>query len=290
MTLSFQNVSKSYGKLQALDQFSIDLNEGIYALLGPNGAGKTTLLNILVDNLDADTGEILFDGQSAKKMGPDFRKLLGYMPQQQQVYRQFTAQRFLYYMAALKGLTKAEAKQQVDELLTLVNLEDSRHKKLGAFSGGMKQRILIAQALLGNPKILIMDEPTAGLDPKERIRIRNLISKISFNRIVIIATHVVSDIEFIAKEILFLRKGILIEHDNLFRIKEKMTGKVFELLLDEEEANQYIHSFRVSGISKETDGVHVRMVTEDAPEGGHVRAVTPNLEDMYLYLFGVDEE
>lgn len=284
MQLDFNKISKSYGKTLALKELNLSLDSGIYALLGPNGAGKSTFMNILVDNLQADGGEIFYNGRSTKEMGSEFRKMIGYMPQQQQLYTNFTAERFLYYIAALKGIDKQEATKQIDELLVLVNLEDCRHQKLGAFSGGMKQRALIAQALLGNPEILIMDEPTAGLDPKERIRIRNIISKISFNRIVVIATHVVSDIEFIAKEILFLQKGVLIERGSLFELKEKMMNQVYEIVVDEPSAENYLQNYKVSNVNKESDGIHLRVVSELPPEGAV--KVIPNLEDMYLALFG----
>ncbi len=284
MRLDINGIHKSYGETVALNGLNLSLESGIYALLGPNGAGKSTFMNILVDNLQADAGEVLYNGENVKKMGADYRKRIGYMPQQQQLYTNFTAERFLYYVATLKGMKKQEAQKQIGELLEVVNLEACRHKKLGAFSGGMKQRILIAQALLGNPEILIMDEPTAGLDPKERIRIRNIISKTSFNRIVIIATHVVSDIEFIAKEILFLQKGELIERGNLFELKEKMQGRVYELVVDENEIESYLRDYKISNVSKENDGIHLRVVSDR--HLSDVGGVIPNLEDMYLALFG----
>ena len=172
-TLEIRNISKTYkkGAVKALDNFNVVLTPGVYGLLGPNGAGKSTLMNIITDNLNADSGDILYDGENIKKLGKNYRSVLGYMPQQQGLYDDFTLNRFLWYMAALKGLKKKEAKKKISQLLERVNLTDAAHKKLGAFSGGMKQRALIAQALLNEPKILILDEPTAGLDPKERIKI-----------------------------------------------------------------------------------------------------------------------
>jgi len=193
-----------------LINFTAVFQPGIYALLGPNGAGKTTLINILVDNLQPDSGQVLFDWQDTHGMGNDFRRLIGYMPQQQQMYQSMTTERFLYYMSSLKGLSRQEATEQIDYLLELLNLVDRRKIKIGTLSGGMKQRVLIAQALLGNPSILIFDEPTAGLDPKERVRMRRLVERISDGRIILFATHVVSDVESIADKILFLRKGELI--------------------------------------------------------------------------------
>ena len=224
MELALNCISKTYkkGSVKALDNFSVTLTPGVYGLLGPNGAGKSTLMNIITDNLNADGGEVVYGGENIKKLGKDYRAVLGYMPQQQGLYDDFTLNRFLWYMAALKGLKKKEAKEKITQLLETVNLTDAAHKKLGSFSGGMKQRALIAQALLNNPEILILDEPTAGLDPKERIRIRNFISEIAEDKIVLISTHVVSDIEFIAKEIILLKKGQLISHDSPNKLTKEL--------------------------------------------------------------------
>ncbi len=223
--VEFSNLNKSYGKQQALTNFHTILTPGIYALLGPNGAGKTTLLNILVDNIKPDNGEILCDGQNIIFMGEKWRKKLGFMPQQQQVYQNMTAERFMFYMAALKGLKRKEAEKQIDELFALVNLKAFKRYKLGALSGGMKQRVLIAQALLGSPEILILDEPTAGLDPKERVRMRKLISSVSNGKIILIATHVVSDVETIADEILFLHNGELLAKGSMTVLVDEFLKK-----------------------------------------------------------------
>lgn len=211
MKLSVCNVSKAYGEKKALSDFSVEFEEGIYGLLGPNGAGKSTLMNILTDNISRDSGDILLDGKEILSMGREYRKLLGYMPQEQGLYEGFSARQYLYYVASLKGLKRKETKQQVEDKLKIVGLDAVAHKRIGGFSGGMKQRVMLASALIGNPKILIMDEPTAGLDPKERIRIRNFIEKLSEDRIVFIATHVVGDVESIAKEILLIKGGTLIQ-------------------------------------------------------------------------------
>ena len=221
MKLSINQISKSYGTNKALSDFTADLTPGIYALLGPNGSGKSTLMNIITDNLKADSGSITYadgegEGEDVLRMGVRFRSLLGFMPQYPGMYPTFTVERFLWYMAALKDVgahLKGKARKQyiADEiaaLLKAVELDDVPHRKIGALSGGMKQRLALAQAVLGDSKILILDEPTAGLDPKQRIAIRNYISRIAFDKIVIIATHVVSDIEYIAREIIMLKKGV----------------------------------------------------------------------------------
>ncbi len=289
MELQIIDLTKAYHKgIKALDGFSFTFSEGIYGLLGPNGAGKSTLLNLLTDNLSPTGGKIILNGQDIQLQGKNYRKKFGYMPQQQGLYPEFTLEDFLYYMAALKGIKKAEAKQQIPELIKKVNLQDSAGKKLGAFSGGMKQRALIAQALLGEPELIILDEPTAGLDPKERIRIRNLISEIAFHRIVIIATHVVSDIEFIAKNVILLKKGRLEASAAPVQLCQSLQGKVFEVHCAEADWETICGGYTVSNLTKQEDFVCVRIVSKEQPEIEGIIEVPPVLEDVYLYYF--DEE
>lgn len=287
MELALNCISKTYkkGSVKALDNFSVTLTPGVYGLLGPNGAGKSTLMNIITDNLNADGGEVVYGGENIKKLGKDYRAVLGYMPQQQGLYDDFTLNRFLWYMAALKGLKKKEAKEKITQLLETVNLTDAAHKKLGSFSGGMKQRVLIAQALLNNPEILILDEPTAGLDPKERIRIRNFISEIAEDKIVLISTHVVSDIEFIAKEIILLKQGKLVSHDTCQNLVNEIANKVVEMEIEKEELKYFQDNYRVSNLYHNDDKILVRLVTDNPPENHKLSPQSPTLEDLYLYIF-----
>ncbi len=226
--LEIRDLSKNYGKKEALKGFNYTFEDGIYGMLGANGAGKSTLMNLITDNLKRTGGSIFFDGREILEMGADFRALVGYMPQQQGFYENFSARMFLFYMAELKGIRRREAKKQIEQLLQTVNLVDSADLKIGGFSGGMRQRVLLAQALLGDPKILILDEPTAGLDPKERINLRNYIRQLSENKIILLATHVVSDVETIADRILILKNGELVADDEPKRLVEAVHGENLE--------------------------------------------------------------
>lgn len=287
MTLTLTNLTKQYGNFTALENFTYDFTAGVYGLLGPNGAGKSTLMNIITDNLKPTSGSVKFDGVETSTMDADFRKILGFMPQQQGIYPNFTLERFLYYMAALKGMKKADAKPQIEKLINLVNLQDSRNKRLGGFSGGMKQRALIAQAMLGEPKVIILDEPTAGLDPKERIRIRNLVAQIAFDKIVIIATHVVSDIEFIARDIIMLKKGVIVDNAPPHELTQKIEGKVWNVPCLESDVQSMQDKFRVTNIARDDESGDVLLrVLSDDPPSIHAKNVAPTLEDYYLYIFG----
>ena len=249
---------------------------------------RTTILNnikVITDNLKPTEGRILLDGKCIGELGNEDRKLLGYMPQQQNIYPDLSLRRFLYFMASLKGLSKSDAENDIGRYVKMVNLEDALGKKLGAFSGGMKQRALIAQALIGNPGILILDEPTAGLDPKERIRVRNLISEVARDKIVIIATHVVTDVEFIAKEIVMLSGGKILRSGSPAKLLTELEGKVWNITVTDEELASVNERYKVSNISRGGESVIARVVGS-APEGWRREAVRPNLEDLYLYLNG----
>ena len=292
MFLSIYNITKSYKNNLALNSFTITLCPGIYALLGPNGSGKSTLMNIITDNLKADSGEITYtsdDGvtENILKMGVRFREKLGFMPQYPGLYPNFTVERFMWYMAALKGLPKEKAKKEIPEILAAVELDDVPKRKIGALSGGMKQRLTLAQAVLGDPEILILDEPTAGLDPKQRISIRNYISRIAFNKIVIIATHVVSDIEFIARDIIMLKKGVIVDNAPPHELTKKIEGKVWNVPCLESEVQSTQDKFRVTNIARddESGNVSLRVLSAEKPSEDS-KIVTPTLEDYYLYVFG----
>ena len=292
MTLSFNKVSKSYGANLALDRFHAIMEPGIYALLGPNGSGKSTLMNILTDNLKADSGEISYTDdtgitENVLSMGVRFREKLGFMPQYPGLYPNFTVERFMWYMAALKGLSKADSKRQIPEILAAVELDDVPKRKIGALSGGMKQRLTLAQAVLGDPEILILDEPTAGLDPKQRISIRNYISKIAFNKIVLIATHVVPDIEYIAKDIIMLKKGVIVDNAPPHELTRKIEGKVWNVPCTEADVQAMQGKYRVTNITRdeENGSILLRILSEQQPSLLS-KTITPTLEDYYLYIFG----
>lgn len=282
--LVVEHLSKKFGDNTVLDDINIEFTEGVYGILGANGSGKSTLMRILVTVLKPTSGKVILDGENIKKLDEEYRNLIGYLPQEIALYKSFTAERFLMYIASLKGLNKNEAKSKVSELLELVGLTEYRKKKVGTFSGGMKQRVGIAQALLNDPKVLIVDEPTAGLDPKERIRFRNLLSAISSNRIVLLSTHIVSDIDFIAKEIVILKQGKLIKKDAPDNLLGQLNEKVWTVLISEGELQQYQNKFKVGNIIRRENGIELRIISDTKPIET-AQATIPNLEDLYLYYF-----
>ena len=285
MKLSFENISKLYGDTVALQQIDLTLGSGVYGLLGPNGAGKTTLMRIMTDLLAPSTGRVLLDGQDIAVMGAAFRKKLGYLPQDFGVYPNFTAEQFLLYIARLKGLSKFEAKRQTDGLLHMVGLEDKKQKKLKGFSGGQRQRVGIAQALLGDPEILVLDEPTAGLDPEERIRFRGIISDLSQQKLVLLSTHIVSDLEAVANEIILLRKGVVLSMQKPASLLEQLNGQVWLVTVPAVDEAALTKQYTCSNVMH-TDGKSViRLLSESAPRPDAV-PTAPNMEDLYLYYFG----
>lgn len=219
--LELCNISKKYKEKIALNDVSLKLDNGIYGLLGPNGAGKSTLMNIITGNLEPTEGTIKWEGKEVKELGSNYRSLLGYAPQQQGMYETFSGRRFLSYMATLKGIPKSSMEDEINRVLLYVNMVEKSNQKIGTYSGGMKQRILIAQAIIGNPKLVILDEPTAGLDPKERVRIRERIAELSKDKIILVSTHVVSDIESIAKKIILIKTGKIIDYANVRSLCDK---------------------------------------------------------------------
>lgn len=304
MKLEIRNLKKTYGTVQALKGISYTFTPGVYGILGANGAGKSTMINLITDNVSRDKvngGSILYDENNDEtdilKLGKLFRARVGYMPQQQGFYEDFSPKAFLKYMAEIKGVRKLKTvdengneivktvNQQIDELLEVVNLTNVAYKKIGGFSGGMKQRVLLAQALLGDPKILILDEPTAGLDPKERISIRNYIAELSKDKIILFATHVVSDIECIADKVLLLKSGEIIATGTPVELIESMAGKVGEITCTLDEVGELQKEYKIGNIRQRKNGLALRVVGDKLPEEAVKVEDNIDLEDVYLYYF-----
>ncbi len=285
MELRLDRVTKKYGNKLAVDRLSTVMGHGVYGLLGANGAGKTTLMRMVCDIQTPTEGAILLNGVPVRDMGEEYRDLLGYLPQNFGYYPDFTPWRFMLYIAALKGLSKGAAKEKSMELLKEVGLAEVRNKKIKTFSGGMKQRLGIAQAMLNDPEILILDEPTAGLDPKERVRFRNLISSMAQERLVLLSTHIVSDVEYIAKKILVMKAGQIIHEGSTREILRAVEGKVWECVVPAKQADAMAQQFNVGNLKYVEDGkVLLRVIREGKPAESAVQ-VEPVLEDVYLYYF-----
>ena len=280
--LKLMDVQKKYKDKEAVRKFNYTFTNGVYGLLGENGAGKTTLMRLICGVLQPTGGSIYCDDIEIDSMGAEYRRLLGYLPQDFGYYGDFTAECFLRYMAALKALPEDYADSRIDELLDMVELKNVKKKKLKTFSGGMIRRIGIAQALLNNPEILILDEPTAGLDPKERVRFRNVISSLGKNRMVLLSTHIVSDIDYIADRILIMKNGELIQEGTEKEITDKVEGCVWKCIVSEKEAGQITSSFIVSNVRSSGENVELRIVSERQPVAG-AENVESTLEDAYLY-------
>lgn len=281
--LEIKNISKHYGTKHVLNAVSIPLEKGIYGLLGANGAGKTTLINIITGIIDADDGTVLYNGVDIHNKKSTYRKNMGFMPQYTTFYPNFTAKEFLTYMCVIKGIPKKQQKEKVSDLLEKVNLTKEADNKIGTFSGGMRQRIGIAQALINDPDVLILDEPTAGLDPGERIRFRNLISDLSANRTVILATHIVQDIEYIANQVILLHKGTIVTQGSPKNLLAELKGKVGIITPDENHLQEAMEKHVVSNLFSEAGKYSLRIVTnhENEPE---MIPVEPNLEDLFLFF------
>ncbi len=282
MELSVDRLTKHYGRKIAVDCVSTVLTPGVYGLLGENGAGKTTFMRMLCAILESTTGEVFLDGREITSMGADYRDVLGYLPQEFGYYPNYKAEEFLRYMAALKGIPRDVAKKRVKELLEIVDLSDVKGKRMKTFSGGMKQRVGIAQALLNDPKLLILDEPTAGLDPKERVRFRNLISDYAGDRIVLLSTHIVSDIEAIADEVLLMKKGKVLIQGTVSELTKKAAGKVWELTVSPSEAKIWQEKAAVANLRHEGEQVVLRILSDVKPAEGAAHCEA-GLEDLYLY-------
>lgn len=288
MELLLDRLTKHYGSKIAVDCVSAVLKPGVYGLLGANGAGKTTLMRMLCAILESTSGEVFFDGEEVASMGAEYRNILGYLPQDFGYYPNYTAAEFLMYVAALKGIPKNIARERSKELLDVVDLSRVASKKVRTFSGGMKQRVGIAQALLNNPKVLVLDEPTAGLDPKERVRLRNLLADYAGDKIVILSTHIVSDIEAIADEVLLMKDGKFIQQGTVPQLVQKAQGKVWELSVTEQEARKWEAETTVANFRHEGKQVVLRIISSTKPAEQAVPCES-TLEDLYLYYFG-DEE
>ena len=285
MELTICDLTKEFGSFRAVDRVSFTMTNGVYGLLGVNGAGKTTLMRMLTTLIKPTDGEILWDGQDVFKMDGQYRKLLGYLPQDFGYYPDFSIYDYLMYIASIKGLRPAAAKERVKELLKQVGLFRARHKKMKNLSGGMKRRAGIAQAMLNDPKILILDEPTAGLDPSERIRFRNLISELSGDRIVLLSTHIVSDIEYIANEILLMKDGCITISGTADEVVSSMPERVWTFSVPKAQIDAYLKAYKVANIKTIPGGAELRVLSTVRPNSAAVE-VEATLEDVFLYYFG----
>jgi ABC-type multidrug transport system ATPase subunit len=289
MRLSIQDVSKRYRRdVWGLRDFSLELDSGVLGLLGPNGAGKSTLMTIIATITQPTDGRVLWDGNDIAETPDEVRGVLGYLPQDFGVYPNLNAVEFLEYMAAIKGLSARKASERIETLLDLVNLApEVRRRPLGGYSGGMRQRVGIAQALLNDPDLLIVDEPTAGLDPQERVRFRNLLSDLAGERIVILSTHIVTDVEAVATDIALIENGCLVRHALPEELLRAVEGNVWEVVVPSDELPGLKQLAIVSSTARRSDGVHARVVSDRRPDNGAVPD-EPTLEDAYLSIIAGD--
>lgn len=283
MKLTIRNLNKSYGEIRALDDFSYEFTPGIYGILGANGAGKSTLFGMITDTIRRQSGEILWNDTDILKRGRNFRKKLGYMPQSQGYYPEMSAREFLCYMGEIKGLPRNEIRQKADRMLAAVDLKEAADRRLGQFSGGMRQRALLAQAMLGSPKLLILDEPTAGVDPRERIRIRSIIAELARDRIVLLATHVVTDVECIANEVLLMKKGKLVLSGSPEQLIASICGRAAEKLCTPDEIVMYQKQYGFGSLFQRQEGQILRLIGDTLPEQFTPVTDGLSLEEVYLY-------
>ncbi len=288
MKLQLLNLTKTYGNVIALDNFTTEFEQGLYSILGENGAGKSTIMSLITDNISRErgirAGKILYNGLEILEMGSEFRQLVGYMPQQSGYYKDFTVEAFLFYVAYTKGISRKAASSQIKDLLKVTNLTEKAHERVEGLSGGMKQRLLLAQALLGNPQILILDEPTVGLDPKERITMRNYIKELSSQRIVLFATHIVSDIECISDQVLLMKKGKLLVSGAPEDLIKSIHGKVAEIECTFEELKYYQERYTVGNLIQKGKKITARIIGDSFPTNANIHVHDANLEDVYLYV------
>lgn len=285
MQLTITNLSKKFGDFTAIDNLNVTMTTGVYGLLGVNGAGKTTLMRMLCTLLKPTEGTICCNGKDIFIMDSEYRKLLGYLPQEFGFYPEFSIKDYLLYIASLKGIRPIVAKKRVKELVAKVGLQKVVNKKMKNLSGGMKRRVGIAQAMLNNPKILILDEPTAGLDPNERIRFRNLISELAEDRLVLLSTHIVSDIEYIANEIWLLKDGKLMHTGTPEEVINSMPEKVWECCVEKNKVSDFMNKYKISNMKSEANGVILRIISLEKPVV-NAKCMEPSLEDVFLYYFG----
>jgi ABC-type multidrug transport system ATPase subunit len=285
MQLRLRDLGRRYGPRWALRHLSLDLAPGLVGLLGPNGSGKTTLMRMLATLLAPTEGAITWDGRDLAAHGPAWRRVIGYLPQEFGVYPEFTGRQFLRYLAAMKGLPRALARRRVDELIEVVNVERDADRRLTTYSGGMKQRIGIAQALLNDPTVLIVDEPTAGLDPEERVRFRTLLASQTAARIVLLSTHIVGDVEAVASRLVVLRAGSMLADMTPAALTRAAAGSVWELVVDPAAVRQVQERYQISAMLQRPDGIHLHVVSPERP-AEHARPVEPDLEEAYLLTIG----
>lgn len=283
--LELDGLTKEFGDFTAVNHINLTMTNGVYGLLGVNGAGKTTLMRMLCTLLKPTSGTICCNGKDIFNMDSEYRKLLGYLPQDFGFYPEFTVEDYLLYIAALKGIRPVVAKKRVKELISKVGLSKAAHKKMKKLSGGMKRRAGIAQAMLNKPKILILDEPTAGLDPNERIRFRNLISELSEDRLVLLSTHIVSDIEYIANEIWLMKDGEILHKGSIDELINSMTETVWECLVPKNRVSDFMEKYKISNMKSEINQVMLRIISHEKPVENAMR-VEASLEDVFLYYFG----